>query len=461
MKSVACVLTLLFCLSIVGSVAATEVLTLDDCIEVALQKRSSIIVARGNESLAGANKRAALGAFLPRLEASYNYSEGKTTDIKPDATVLDSMVPYVDTIEINGVVYEGVGVRPYYHTEAAADQNRSNKSLSFSANMTLFNLSNWFNLAGSKADYARARLDVLGSEQDLIKAVKVSYYYYLAAVENIAVQKEAVARSEEQLKLINSKYELGSASLSDVLKQKVQFGNDRLALLAALNAVTSGRASLAYTVGLDPNGEYEFSTEFARREYTGTLEEAMAFGLDHKPSLLAARKSVDASRYAVRSRYSEYLPTLGGWASISFADGTQGDTATYNFSSRSSTIGFQVRWNIFDGFNRERNLTSARIGLNNSRARLADTRNLTAERIKTAYLDIERLKEKKKVSQETVDAATEDHKITQEKYNLGAATILDLLDSQVSLRQAQVSLIQADFNLNLAIAELENAMGKM
>ncbi len=49
------------------------------------------------------------------------------------------------------------------------------------------------------------------------------------------------------------------------------------------------------------------------------------------------------------------------------------------------------------------------------------------------------------MSQENVDAATEDLKITQEKYNLGAATILDLLNAQVSLKQAQVSMIQARF----------------
>lgn len=461
MKSVACVLTLVLSLAMVASVAAAEVLTLDDCIEVALQKRASIVIARGNERRAGADKRAALGAFLPRIEASYSYSEGKTADIEPDARVFDSTIAFLDTIEVAGEQREVIREMPVFHTAKAADQDRSNKSLSVTGNMSLFNLSNWFNLAGAKADLAVARLDVLGSEQDLIKAVKVSYYRYLAAVENVTVQEQAVARTDEQLKLINSKYELGSASLSEVLKQKVQFGNDRLSLLEAQNDVTNGRASLAYTVGLDPNADYEFSTEFAQREYTGTMEEAMSFGLTHKPSLLSSQKNVDASRHAVRSRYAEYLPTLGGWASLSLSDAIQGDTLTYSFSSRNTSVGFQVRWNIFDGFNRERSITSAKVGLNNARARLADARNGVAQRIKTAYLDIERLNEKKKVSQETVDAATEDHKITQEKYNLGAATILDLLDSQVSLSEAQVSLIRAGFDLNLAVAELENAMGKM
>jgi len=94
-------------------------------------------------------------------------------------------------------------------------------------------------------------------------------------------------------------------------------------------------------------------------------------------------------------------------------------------------------------------------------AALAEQRNYISRDIKTAYLDTRQLGEQKQVSQENVEAAEEDLKITQEKYNLGAATILDLLDAQVSLKQAQVSLIQADLDLNKAIAQLERAMGKM
>ncbi|MEA2031208.1 MAG: TolC family protein [candidate division Zixibacteria bacterium] len=469
MKVIACVLTLFLGLSVVSSVTAAEVLTLDDCIELALQNRASIIAARGHETLAGATKRAALGAFLPRIDASYGYSKTYRRDIKSDEFyseyeyVKDSIAVYdpedssTSYLPIASPVITDVGIREIQ----IPDQNLTNKSLRFSAGMSVFNLSNWFNLAGAKADKAKAHLDVIGSEQDLIKAVKVSYYYYLAAVENVNVQEQAVKRSKEQLKLINSKYELGSASLSDVLKQKVQFGNDRLALLTAENNVTSGRANLAYTVGLNPNSDYEFSTEYKVREYSGTLKQAMSYGLKRKPSLLSAQESVDAARYALRSRKASYLPTLSASASLSFSDGTQGDTLTYNSSSRSATIGFNISLPIFDGFQREYNLTQAKVNLNNARAGLSDERNFACQKIKTAYFDIERLKEKKKVSKENVDAANQDLKITQEKYNLGAATILDLLDAQVSLKQAQVSLIQADFDLNLAIAKLENAMGKM
>jgi len=460
MKFMVKVLVATLLVPLVTTVAFSNELTLDDCIELALKNRTSIIAARGAETLAKWNQRTALGAFLPRVNASYSYYNSKETDIKYDEPT--GYVWFVDTLIINSESYEVIGARPTRIEEMEGeDQDRTSKSFEVQGSMTLVDFSNWFNYVGAKADRAKARLDVIGSEQDLIYGVKASYYAYLATVENVAVQEQAVERSKEQLKLIESKFELGSAAKSDVLKQKVRYGNDKLSLLSGQNAVVTTKADLAYTIGVDPGGDVEFSTDYSVREFHGTLQEAMSFGLEHEPGLLAARKEVNAAKHAVRSRWSEYLPKLTGFASVGWSDGTRGDTVTFNFSSRSTTYGFQITYNIFDGFWRERNVSQARIYRNNAMAGLADTRNLVSREIKTAYLDIDRLKEQKKVAQENVDAAEEDLKITQEKYKLGAATILDLLDAQVSLKEAQVSLIRADFDLNLAIAKLKHAMGKM
>ena len=444
--------------------AQSKTLTLDDCIEMALQTRLSIIRARGEEDRAKANQRWALGSFLPRVSASYNYSKSKSFDIESDVEVATRRVDSIGTYIIGSDTAKDYGVEwtdPVILTVATDDQDRTSKSLGLSGSMYLFNLTNWFNYFGARTDRAVAHLDVINSEQDLILSVKEKYYAFLASSENVAVQEQAVRRSEEQLKLIQSRYDLGSAALSDVLKQKVQFGNDRLMLLSAQNGVTETRALLSYTIGLDPNVDVEYSAEYTKSEYTGSLEDAINFGLEHEPGLLSAQKAVKANDLAVKSRYSEYLPKVSLYGGLGWSDGTRGDTVAFNFSSKSREVGFGVSWNIFDGFSRERNVTNAKINRNNARAALADTRNWVSQEIKTAYLEIEKLQQQKEVSLETVAASEEDLKITQEKYNLGAATILDLLNAQVSLKEAQVSLIRADFDLNLAVARLENAMGKM
>ena len=452
-----------------GSSAQAETLTLDDCITLALQNRASIIRSRGAEDLAKADQRAALGAFLPRVDAYYNYSKSYSRDLKSEGTIPTGADFYVESIQFEdsrtGQIVDWDFVRDSVTGWETVefqqeDQDRTSKTWGAQARMSLFNLPDWFNLVRSGAAKEMAKLDVLASEQNLIYVVKFSYYAYLAVVENVSVQEEAVKRSDEQLKLIQSRFDLGSAAKSDVLKQKVQVGNDRLGLLSVQNSVITAKADLAYTIGLDPNREVEFSKTYTPQTYDGTIDDALQYGLSNQPGYLSTEKSVDASNHSLRAAKAAYLPTLGASASLGWSDGTAGDTAIYNFSSRSSSIGIGASWNIFDGFYRERSVSAAKIQRNNARAQAAETRNMVALQVKTAFYDIENAEEKSRVSQETVDAATEDLNITQEKYNLGAATILDLLESQVALKNAQVGLIRAGFDLNLAVARLDRAMGR-
>lgn len=431
------ILTAILAVFMTGAAAHAAVLTLDDAIDMALKNRASIIAARGSEELAKAGKRAALGAFLPRVSAAYDWNKTKYTNQKFAA--LDS----------TGTLFEGED----------EDNTVTKKSMDFGGEISFTLPDAVFNYMAAKEDAIASHLDVISSEQDLILSVKTRYYGYLAAEQNIGVQEEAVKRSEEQLKLIQSRFELGSAAKSDVLKQRVQYGNDKLNLLQARNSVISTKAALSYTIGLDPTQEHQFSTEYIVREYTGSLDEAMQYGFAHSPDLLSQEQSIKAAKLRLTSAKTDYLPKFT--PSLSYGYGKSwGENDTWS-SGTALTYGFNLSWNIFDGFARERSVTSSRVAFNNARAYAADARNLTASDIKSTYLEIEQLREQKKVSQENVDAATEDLKITQEKYNLGAATILDLLNAQVSLKQAQVSMIQADFDLNLSISRLENSMGKM
>ncbi|HOD66619.1 MAG TPA: TolC family protein [candidate division Zixibacteria bacterium] len=448
-----------------GMVSAQQVLTLDDCIDLALKNRAAVIAARGDYEIAKWDKVYAIGQFLPTVNAGYSYTDYRNWDQEAEQLV----VTETDTVSWEGTLMDDSPVTLRQEIPRATerrtvpidDDEGTNKDLSISARLSLFNVPNWFDLAAAGAAKEQARLNVLASEQDMVKSVKIAYYLYLAAVEGVAVDSEAVKRSEEQLKLIESKYELGSASRSDVLKQRVQMGNDRLTLLRSENSVVTTRAELAYVVGVDPRADVGFSTDYPRRSYEGGLDEAIQYAMEHNPALLASGKSVDAARHSVKAAWATYLPTLTGSASMSANDGTRGDTVTYDFSSKSRTFGLSLNWTIFDGFLRERQVAWAKVSLNNARAYRVDQLNSTVAQVKSFYLEIKQVQEQLTVAGETVAAAEEDMRITQEKYNLGAATILDLLDAQVSLKEAQLGLIRANFDLNLAIARLESAMGKV
>ena len=92
-------------------------------------------------------------------------------------------------------------------------------------------------------------------------------------------------------------------------------------------------------------------------------------------------------------------------------------------------------------------------------ARAADTRRQTNAQLIQQRAALLTAYEQIGIAGTNVDAATEDLRVVQERYRVGAATILDLLTSEANLTQAQVNLVQARYNYLIARAQLEALVG--
>lgn len=435
--------------------AQAETLTLDDCIEIALKKNQDIIRARNQVKTADGTLWTAFGDFLPSVSASISSSETHSPEYTSTEALFitkqpdpgDTILIPPDTLRIASMETQGGGTSKSYGIGA-------------SARLTVFNGGqNIFNYLSSRASKKYYRHIAESSEQDLVLNVKTYYYNYLRANDQLAISEEAVKRGEEQYKLAKSRYEVGSASKSDVLKAQVQFGNDKLDLLAAQNNVKVAKASLAYYIGVDVNSDVEFSKEVPLKTYDGTELEALKIGLANHPGLLASEQLLTASRNDLRSAYGQYLPTLSLDLSKNWSAGSWSRVSELNADDSRWTFSASLSIPIFSGFSRKSNVTRAKVSLNNAQAAYYYSQNNIALGIKEAYLEIQRADQALGVAEENVAAAKEDMSLIQEKYNLGAATILELLDAQVSLITAQNNKVEADFDYNLAVAQLENAMG--
>jgi outer membrane protein TolC len=424
------------------STASGRVLTLDDCIELALENNKDVIYTRNQEKIASGNVWQAFGAFLPSLYLSGDATETRTERYTAIASAYDP-----DTQEIIPVSVEMGGVSKSY-------------SLGGSASLTLFDGGrNVFNFLGAKADKKHFSYLTESSEQALIYNVKGLYFAYLTFLDKKEISEEAVKRGEEQYKLAKSKYEVGSASKSDVLKAQVQYGNDKLGLIETQNAVKVAHANLAYLIGVDVNSDVEFSAEFKPKKYDGTEMDALKFGLAHYPGLLASESNLTAAKYDVRSTFGRYLPSLSISVGRSWSNNRWSEVKEFRDEDARWSIRTSLSIPIFENFSRKRDMSRAKATLSNARADYYYVKNEVALNIKEAYLEITKADEALKVARENVLAAGEDMSLVQEKYNLGAATILELLDAQVSLITAQNAEAEAEFDYNLAVAKLENAMG--
>jgi len=102
---------------------------------------------------------------------------------------------------------------------------------------------------------------------------------------------------------------------------------------------------------------------------------------------------------------------------------------------------------------------SASVARDNAQAAAADTRRAVTAQLAQQIAALTTAYEKIDIARANVAAATEDLRVQNERYRVGAATILDLLTSQASLTQAEQNFVQVRFDYLLARAALEALVG--
>ncbi len=409
-----------------------ETLTLDKCIETALQRNYGVISAQNTYDASKWDVYSAWGNMLPSMSisASRNRSWSEAIDLDAGATST-SYVGHSGSISFSGS-YSGLGLGHY----ASIKQNKAKKK------------SNYFSLVDTQVE--------------LVLSVKEAYYNVVKTKMLVDVQVDAVRRGEEQLKVAESRYELGSASLSDVLKAKVQYGNDKLDLISARNNYDIARANLNYTMGIDVSEEFDVVEQFPEDETGITYNEALSEALSSNASLLKSRSDLVAAKANHWSARTAFLPSLGYSVShsTSIAKDVPGELLSFSDNNNGWSFRLSLSFNIFNGLSDYASVYSAGKSVSTSRENVKNTKNSVGLEVKQAYLDVQQNIEKLKLNEESVAAAQEDLNIVREKYKLGAATIIEVLDAEVSFKQAQVNQVEAQFDYNLALSSLEKVMGR-
>ena len=415
--------------------------TLDEAVELALRVQPAVVTALGNVRIAEAGKREAFGNWLPTLTSNLSASRSSNNRWN-DAT--QSFV----SLAVNGNTYSG----------------------GLTASLRLFDgFRRSAQSRAATADLASADADLVSTTFDIVLQTKQAFFNAVAAEELVRVSETRIRRAEEQLKVSRDRLAAGSATRSDTLRSTVEFGNARLQLLNAQTQLANSEASLTRLIGYD--GPIQVIADSSLFD-VGSIDTAgvRAEVLQTAPSILAAEATVGAANAQVAVTRAQYFPTVNvsyspSWSSsprASVAVLPGGDTVpvTIRPLQNSWQLRLSLRWDLFNGFTRESNV--ARVGAQRdaARARVDDARRLASAQVTQALANIESAKARMTIAEASLVAAEEDLRVQQERYRLGAATILEVLTTQVSLDQAAVDLVQSRLDFLVARAQLEALLGR-
>lgn len=396
--------------------------TLDDALRLASQNSPGIVQADGDIQVAEAAKRESLGDWLPSLSGSSGWSRNSSQrfDERTQTTISGANSSMSASLSTSFTIFDG------FRRNA---QGRSRN-----------------------ADLASAEANYISQEFGVALQTKQAFFQAVAAQELVRVSETRIERAQRQLQITRDRLAAGSAIRSDTLQSFVESANARLQLINAQTQLATASANLARLIGVD--GEVQAVDSgivfVAELDTAAVREEALTNG----PSVHTAIAQARAADAQVGVSRAQYFPTLSASYNRSFSGADIGSL------NPSWTARLSFSWPIFNGFTRETQIARARASQDAAAMRVDDTRRQVNAQLTQQFAALRSAAVRIEIAQASLVAAEEDLRVQQERYRLGAATIVEVMNSQVNLDQAAVDIVQARLDFLLAKAQIEALVGR-
>lgn len=442
MRSVAWVLVL----GTFGAGAAHgAALTADEAVKIALEKSTQIINAEAGIRDAKGGLYGAYGGVIPSLALSLSRTDSRTEN----STGADY---------IGGVVIP----RPL------TDTRFNSTTPSVSASWGILDLSSWAGLSSARQGLRAARLSRDATRADVALATRRQFYAVVQAIKLADVSAGALRLARDDERRVRAMFEVGSVSKSDLLKAQVRTAQSEFDQISAQHAVTVQRDGLASQMGIRGSELGEVDTLLVATEQPYDEAALLAEAARNRPDLIAAEAELKSSRASLNAARMARLPYVTASGQMTFNSKSKstlipeaGQTSEFNSESdRQLSAQLALRWDVFNLGSIDSRIASARARVDRSReAYDALQRNLASE-VHEQLLAYNEAIEQNKVAQRGLESAVENLKLTQEKYNVGSATILELIDAQVQLQTAQSNVVKALAAIRVAEAQINRVRGQ-
>ncbi|GAB4339333.1 MAG: TolC family outer membrane protein [Calditrichia bacterium] len=420
-----------------------KVLSLKDCIRIALDKNYSVETSQNTLELSRLNARRSYSNILPRVNSSFTAGRYQVGE----ATYLGD-VPNPITGEVKQITLTREGFK------------RNSYSANFSVTQNIFDGGFWWNeIRRTRTLKKAAANDFSSTQNNVIKLVAQYYFDLLKQKKLLEVYSLAVRRSQDQLNRAQQMYEIGSVAQVDVYRARVNLGQDRIAYLNQKNTVRQAQKALNVAMGRDPLTPIVIDSTVNFQLTIPDSTTLLEIATRNQPTLKSRELEVRAKELSVATAKSSFFPTIG--ASFRYNRDNELMEKIYSDLDKNWSIsyGIQISYNLFNGFNDKINYQTSKIELKNSRLALEDYKRNLKTTVTNLYNTYKSILEIVEINKANLEASREEYRLASERYRLGSGTSLELREAQVNLTQAEQVLVSAEYNAIITYIELLEALG--
>lgn len=413
----------------------TVVLTLDDCIQTALDRNISLKRAKNDELSAQANRLQSIMNFFPTLSAGTNYDFFFGNFFDPNAA-----------------------------RQVSATSKSSNPNLS--TNLVLFNgFANHYNAAQNKNLLLASNQNVASTRQQVEAEILTNYLNVILDLENLSIERQRVELLETQLEREQKRVSVGVGNLEDVYNLQSQLASQKLSLNNAEVRYRRDHLTLLQSMQLDVTkadyvvAGFEVDEDQLMLETTGfetVLEEILA----QNPSVQAARYSLAASRYGLKSARANLFPTVSffGRVGSNYSSNGARNPASGEFEAN-ATFWEQLEYNEFEYFNISlsvplftryntgNQIQQARITFANSELAVLESINTITNLVQSAYLDLVAAQNTYISARENLEMANQSFDFMKKRFETGNTDFYTYIESLNNKNRAEFELVNAKYSI--------------
>lgn len=430
---------------VVLSVSATSVVAaqelrevnFDEAIQIALERNVTIKRAQNNLDLQSITVQSERMDFLPNL----NFNSGASRNY--------------------GLLFDQT-------TGTLVNASTDGFNLSANSSLNLFNgFADVASLASARAVLAAQESSFERTQQTVVFNVISNYLNVILAEESIRIRQEDMISQQGLLEQIEEFVRVGTRAISDLYNQQATTANSEAQLLTAESTFQTSKTRLIQVLQLDPMAEYRFlapdpdDLPLTIRSYDPS--DLLRSAFEWRSDLRAQEFSIEAAEHGIRTAKSGYLPSLNFSSSVgsSYSSGRLTDFGTQLGDNRSERIGLSLSVPLFNRFNVKRGIESSRVQWANARLDLENLQQNVAIEVRQAYLDYQTSVKRLDVTAKSLRAADQALQVEQERYNVGASTLVELTQARSQFVNAASQRAQAVFQFHFQQRLIEYYQGTL
>jgi len=315
----------------------------------------------------------------------------------------------------------------------------------------------FFNYKNAELDLRMAKEKEKNSQAETVLNVRKTFYNIQILQELLKAHSEANALAEGNYKNVKNSFDLGMASQYDLLRAELAFSSTKPDVLRIENQLETAMLGLKIMLGLPSAQEVHLQGELGYRQVQMELADLLGNSLKNRSELVQLQMEKQKINNLLKISWAQYIPNFSLVASYSY----QSDLFRLHKDNWDDyySISLGISYPIFTGLKR-----SAQIGEMNVLKKIMDLNvrqlnDATRLQVESGYRTISQEYENIQMGLKNVESAKEGVRIAELSYKEGMITILELNSSYNELTRAKVNYLQALYNYNIAIAELEKITG--